>query len=78
LFFLVGGFALRLLLREREPLLRRVGAVLLVVLLAQLTLGISTLLSHVAVPVAAAHQGGAIALLTVLLVTVYGLRRPAP
>jgi cytochrome c oxidase assembly protein subunit 15 len=77
LFFLVGGFALRLLLAESEALLRGVGAALLVVLLAQLTLGISTLLSHVAVPVAAAHQGGAIALFTVLLVTVYLLRRPA-
>jgi cytochrome c oxidase assembly protein subunit 15 len=76
LFFLVGGFALRLLFSERERRLRRLAAGLLVVLLAQLTLGISTLLSHVAVPVAAAHQGGAIALLTVLLVTAYLLRRP--
>ncbi|MEM9313176.1 MAG: COX15/CtaA family protein [Pseudomonadota bacterium] len=71
LFFLVGGFGLFLLLRGRDRTLRLAGAALLVVLLLQLTLGISTLLSHVAVPVAAAHQGGAIALLTVMIVTVH-------
>ncbi|MDG1064913.1 MAG: COX15/CtaA family protein [Luminiphilus sp.] len=38
-----------------------------VALVCQVTLGISTLLTHVAVPVAAAHQGGAVVLLTAVL-----------
>jgi cytochrome c oxidase assembly protein subunit 15 len=36
-------------------------------LLFQVTLGVSTLLTHVAIPVAAAHQGGAVVLLTAVL-----------
>ena len=36
-------------------------------LLLQVTLGVSTLLTHVAIPVAAAHQGGAVVLLTAVL-----------
>ncbi|MEL7043522.1 MAG: COX15/CtaA family protein [Pseudomonadota bacterium] len=71
LFFLVGGFGLHLLIRGRDRPLRVAGAAVMFVLLLQLTLGISTLLSRVAVPVAAAHQGGAIALLTVMIVTVH-------
>lgn len=40
---------------------------LLVVAILQVTLGISTLLYHVPVPLASAHQGGALLLLTVIL-----------
>ena len=40
---------------------------LILALFCQVTLGVSTLLTHVAVPVAAAHQGGAIVLLTAVL-----------
>ena len=75
LFFLVGAFSLRLLLGEGGRTQRYLGAALLAVLLLQLTLGISTLLSRVAVPVAAAHQGGAILLLTVMLVATHSLAR---
>jgi len=74
LFFGVGAFALRLILQREDPLLRYAGGAVLAVLLLQLTLGISTILTHVAVPVAAAHQGGAILLLTVMLVTAHALR----
>ncbi len=74
LFFAVGGFALVLALRGRDRPLRLIGAALAAVLLLQLTLGISTLLSHVAVPVAAAHQGGAVALLTLMLLAAHALR----
>lgn len=74
LFFLVGGFALMLLLRGGDRQLRGTGACLLGVLLLQLTLGISTLLTHVAVPVAAAHQGGAILLLSTMLYCAHTLR----
>jgi cytochrome c oxidase assembly protein subunit 15 len=46
-------------------------------LLLQLALGISTLLTHVAVPVAAAHQAGAVLLLLDAVVLTAGtqLRR---
>jgi len=74
LFFLVGGFALSLVLRGGDRRLRVIGAAVAGVLLLQLTLGVSTLLSHVAVPVAAAHQGGAVALLTVTLLAAHALR----
>ena len=42
--------------------------------LVQVGLGISTLLSHVALPLASAHQAGAILLLTLLLALRHGLR----
>ena len=74
LFFLVGGFALGQLMRGATPRRRRAGALVLVALLLQISLGISTLLTHVAVPVAAAHQGGAILLLTLMLYAAHTLR----
>jgi hypothetical protein len=46
---------------------------LLLALAAQVTLGISTLLLHVPVSVAAAHQGGAMLLLTAMLFVSYTL-----
>ncbi|MFT7286972.1 MAG: cytochrome c oxidase assembly protein subunit 15 [Halieaceae bacterium] len=75
LLLLVGGFGLRLLLQGADRVLRYAGAAVLAALLLQVSLGIATLLSHMAVPVAAGHQGGAILLLTVLLFTVHTLRR---
>ena len=47
---------------------------LLGVLVLQITLGIATLLLVVPVPLAAAHQGGAVLLLTAALLTNYALR----
>lgn len=78
LFFLLGSFALRLLLQNRDRTLRFIGGALLTALLVQISLGIATLLSHVAVPVAALHQGGAILLLTVMVVATQRLRRAVP
>ncbi len=46
---------------------RRAVWLMLAALAVQVALGISTLLSHVAIPVAAAHQGGAVLLLTSVL-----------
>ena len=43
---------------------------------AQIALGISTLLLHVPVPLAAGHQAGAIALLTCLVGLYLGARAP--
>lgn len=74
LLLAIGLFALRVAWMADSARLRAAGVGLLVVLLLQVTLGIGTLLSHVAVPVAAAHQGGAILLLTLMLVTTHALR----
>jgi heme a synthase len=48
--------------------------VLLAVTAAQVALGISTLLLHVPISLASAHQGGAVVVLTVLLILVHRLR----
>jgi len=78
LFFALGAFSLRLLTGPGDRVLRISGAFLAVALCLQVTLGISTLLTGVAVPVAAAHQGGAILLLTVMLAITHALRVRAP
>ena len=51
---------------------------MLAVLALQVTLGIATLLSVVAVPLAAAHQAGAVLLYAATLWTAYALAREAP
>lgn len=67
LVLIVAGLAIRNWLLSRDTRVRT-GALLMVAALAvQVTLGISTLLTHVAIPVAAAHQGGAVVLLTATL-----------
>lgn len=67
LALLVAAIAL-LNLRASTDLRVKWGAgAMAVALVCQVTLGISTLLTHVAVPVAAAHQGGAVVLLTAVL-----------
>ncbi|MBE9540448.1 MAG: COX15/CtaA family protein [Proteobacteria bacterium] len=50
--------------------------VLMLALLVQVVLGISTLLLHVPVPVAVAHQGGAIVTFTAMLFASHSLVRP--
>uniref|UniRef100_UPI003F6CCEE4 COX15/CtaA family protein n=1 Tax=Congregibacter sp. TaxID=2744308 RepID=UPI003F6CCEE4 len=78
LFFLVGGFGLFLALKASATAVRLAGVAVMAALLLQITLGISTLLTRMAIPVAAGHQAGAILLLTVLLFTVHLLRRRTP
>ena len=58
------------------PRARRVANGLLVVVVLQVALGVSTLLLVVPVSLAAAHQAGAVLLLTVSLWLVYELRSP--
>jgi cytochrome c oxidase assembly protein subunit 15 len=48
---------------------------LLAAAVLQVTLGISTLLLHVPVTLAAAHQGGALVLLTAILFVNHRMRR---
>ncbi len=78
LFILVPLFWLTAT-RQDIPPRARVGVHLLLAMLAvQLGLGISTLLLHVPVPLAAAHQGGALILFTITLFVTHELwRAPA-
>ena len=74
-FALVLVFALRVvrdtqLTGQRGPVLLLAGVAVL-----QVALGISTLLAHVPVALAAAHQGMALALLSVMLYVIFRLRR---
>lgn len=55
---------------------RRVANGLLIIVCLQVTLGISTLIFAVPVPLAAAHQAGAVFLLTATLWLLYELRTP--
>lgn len=57
---------------------RRALDVLLLMALLQAALGITTLLLVMPIPLAAAHQAGAVLLLTALLWALHTLRRPAP
>lgn len=62
---------------ELDARLRAGAHALLVLLVVQVALGIATLLYVVPVPLAAAHQGGAILVFTAALFVAHGLRRPA-
>ncbi len=61
----VGGLGLRLLL-ERETVTRRLGALTLLLLVIQISLGITNVLGHLPLPVAVAHNGVAALLLAML------------
>lgn len=75
MFILITSFVGWALFRRVQGALR-VGVYLLVAMLfVQVSLGISTLLLVVPVPLAAAHQGGAILLLTASLFVSYQVRR---
>ena len=75
LFILINGFAL-LVYRNVTGEYARTGAVLLMLALSvQVILGITTLVLHVPVAVAVAHQGGAVVLLSALLFSSHTLLR---
>ena len=75
LVILIGVFA-TLVYRSGAGGHARLAVVLLVLALAvQVVLGISTLLLHVPVPLAAAHQGGAMLLLTAMLFAGHVVRK---
>lgn len=75
LVIVVGGFGIRLLMQSTDKAVRLAGGAVIAALAIQVTLGITTLLTRMAIPVAAGHQAGAILLLTTLLFTVHALRR---
>jgi cytochrome c oxidase assembly protein subunit 15 len=74
LFILIIDFGFKTFREKVTGRTRRGVHFLLACLLLQVGLGISTILSHVAVPIAAAHQGGAILLLTSALFVCHQLR----
>ncbi len=74
LFLLIPAFWFLSRRLNLVPRLRLGVHLLLVALVAQVSLGISTLLLHVPVPLAAAHQGGALVLFTVSLFVTHQLR----
>jgi cytochrome c oxidase assembly protein subunit 15 len=76
LFVLISALVVLLYRRGVQGRVRVGLALLMAALLAQLTLGISTLLLHVPVSLAAAHQGGAVVLLTAMLYVSHALVRP--
>lgn len=72
---LVPWFWVRARAEPLSPHARRSCNWLFAMLLVQIALGISTLLLLVPVPLAAAHQGGAVLLFAFSLMTVHALRR---
>lgn len=65
LFILIFSFSINTIRKLDSSIIRKVLAFMLILLTLQICLGIATILLYVPVPIAAAHQSGAIALLTV-------------
>jgi len=71
---LIGYFAYRVLSAGAEARAKVAILLVLAALALQVILGISTLLLHVPIGIAAAHQGGAVILLTAVLYAAHGLQ----
>lgn len=69
--------AVRTWFTDSDVRLRKAGLMLLAAVTLQIVLGISTVLSHVSVAIAAGHQGGAVILLTATLFWVHCRRTEA-
>ena len=65
------ALATRGLLTSSDPRVRLASVLMLVAVSLQIILGISTVLSHVHIPIAAGHQSGAVVLLTTVLFWVH-------
>ncbi|MDQ5960237.1 MAG: heme a synthase, partial [Pseudomonadota bacterium] len=78
LAFIVPWFWYRLRATPVSVRARNVATLLLLVLAAQITLGIATLLMAVPVPLGAAHQGGAMVVFCILLWLNHEIRVAAP
>ena len=74
-FLLLVTFAVVVWRRTRHRKVRLALGLMVTALLLQVTLGISTLLLHVPLYLAAAHQGGAVLLLSATLFVAHSLRR---
>jgi cytochrome c oxidase assembly protein subunit 15 len=71
----LGLLAFRLLSGVGSSMLRKLGGVLLLLLLMQIGLGIGNVLGHLPLPVAVAHNGGAALLLATLVTLTWIARR---
>jgi cytochrome c oxidase assembly protein subunit 15 len=78
LAFIVPWFWYRLRSAPVSTRARNIASLLLLVLAAQITLGIATLLMAVPVPLGAAHQGGAMVVFCILLWLNHEIRVAAP
>jgi len=74
LVVLVTMFAVKVIAARPNDRSRLASVLILAALAAQVILGISTLLLHVPIPLAAAHQGGAVVLLSAGLFFAHSLR----
>lgn len=70
----LGFLVWRLARFESSPLLRKLGLILFIVLVIQITLGITNVIGHLPLSIAVAHNGGA-ALLLLLIVTLIWVSR---
>ncbi|MCR9106330.1 MAG: COX15/CtaA family protein [Gammaproteobacteria bacterium] len=64
---LIGGMVVAVMRSSESAMARSAALFMGVALVLQVTLGVSTLLLHMPVPIATAHQGGAVLLLTATL-----------
>lgn len=76
LFIIIPVFWLRIQKSPAQPRTKKIAHLFLLMLGIQVSLGISTLLFHVPVALGAAHQGGALLLLTLALMLNHELRKP--
>lgn len=75
-FLAITGFWIATLTRPVAPRARVAASVLMAAGVLQVALGIATLVQFVPVPLAAAHQAGAVVLLTAALWSAFTVRRP--
>jgi cytochrome c oxidase assembly protein subunit 15 len=76
LMILVPVYWWKILKSEVSTRTRRIAHLLLLAFVGQITLGITTLLLVVPVPIAAAHQAGALVLLTLFILMNHEMRKP--
>ena len=76
LSFLVLGYLAYRAMRDEK--LRRLGSIVLGLLLLQVTLGITNVVASLPLPVAVAHNGGAALLLAALVMLNFAARPPSP
>ncbi len=71
---MIGVFSLQVLLRTDSGRAKLGAALFLAALVLQVMLGISTLVMQVPVSLGAAHQGGAVVLLTAAIFAAHSLK----
>ncbi len=73
----VGLMSLRLVTQNQAVALRKLGLVMLGILILQISLGITNVLGHLPLPVAVAHNGGAALILLTLITSLWMTYRHA-